>query len=75
MKNFILLFFFIVLMGLSVHAQAPISNLYQYNYTSISPAFSGLDGQKITMMGIIWRPKAMRGYRRALLGTRSMRIR
>lgn len=37
------------------YAQQPLSNLYQYNYTMISPTFAGLDGQKVTMMGNYYR--------------------
>lgn len=29
-------------------AQEPVSDLYQYNYATINPAFAGIDGQKIT---------------------------
>lgn len=58
MKNLILIFFFVLLMGSRAYTQAPTSNLYQYNYTSISPAFAGLDGQKITMMGNYFEDKS-----------------
>lgn len=37
--------------GYCAFGQFPVNDLYQYNYTSISPAFAGLDGQKITFIG------------------------
>lgn len=47
---------FIVLMCacLAAHSQVRMIDLYQYNYTSISPAFAGLDGTKITAMGNVF---------------------
>lgn len=40
-----------------VFAQYPGNDLYQYNYSSISPVFTGVDGQKINVAGNIFNPK------------------
>jgi len=49
MKNLLIVCLILTAVN-SAMGQEPISNLYQYNYTSVSPAFAGLDGQKITTM-------------------------
>jgi hypothetical protein len=36
---------------LSAFCQAPETELYQYNYTSINPAFAGTNGAKVTAVG------------------------
>jgi type IX secretion system PorP/SprF family membrane protein len=43
----------------SVYAQRPgytTNDLYQYNYTTISPAFAGIEGQKMSFVGSVWVP-------------------
>jgi type IX secretion system PorP/SprF family membrane protein len=49
MKNIIIVCWIITGVNCAM-AQEPVSNLYQYNYTSVNPAFAGLDGQKVTTM-------------------------
>lgn len=46
---------FLVLCGHFVVAQRPTSDLYQYNYTSVAPVFSGVEGGKITFIGSTFR--------------------
>jgi len=59
MKKTLLISLVMVATTQCVLAQFPLTDLYQYNYTSISPVFAGVDGQKITVMGT-W-CKACRG--------------
>jgi type IX secretion system PorP/SprF family membrane protein len=39
------------------YRQLSTTDLYQYNYTTISPAFAGVDGEKMTFIGSVFVPK------------------
>lgn len=58
--NFIfgITFFVLVIMSSNVFAQTVTNDLYQYNYTTLSPAFVGADGEKMTFMGSLYLLKA-----------------
>jgi hypothetical protein len=46
----------------SSRARYTTNDLYAYNYTTVSPAFAGTDGQKISFIGSMYAPKTTDYY-------------
>lgn len=49
-------------------AQYPANDLYQYNYTSMSPTFTGLEGTAVTFIGNKFHPKQSSGQDSGFIG-------